>query len=91
LANHKSAEKRARQSLKRRTRNSQAKSAVRTFEKKLRKAVADKDTKVAQELLTAFMSKIDSAAQKGVVHVKAASRKVGRISAQISAMVSNAK
>ncbi len=87
MANHKSAQKRARQSLKTRARNSQAKSAVRTWEKKLRKAVTDKDTKAAQELLRTFTSKIDSAAQKGIVHVKAASRKVSRISAQISALV----
>ena len=90
MANHKSAEKRARQSLKRRTRNSQAKSTVRTWEKKLRAAVASKDTKAAQEIFHTFTSKIDKAAQKGIVHVKAASRKVGRISAQISALV-NAK
>lgn len=89
MANHKSAEKRARQSTKRRDRNSKAKSTVRTWEKKLRKAVAAKDTKVAQELLREFSSRIDKAAQKGIVHVKAASRKVGRISAQISALVSS--
>ena len=86
MANHKSAEKRARQSLKRRTRNAQAKSAVRTWEKKVRAAVASKDAKAAQDLLKAFSSRIDKAAQKGVVHVKAASRKIGRISAQIAAL-----
>jgi small subunit ribosomal protein S20 len=87
LANHKSAEKRARQSNKRRDRNSKAKSSVRTWEKKLRSAVSSKDAKVAQDLLREFTSRIDKAAQKGVVHVKAASRKVARISAQISALV----
>ncbi|MEQ1878558.1 MAG: 30S ribosomal protein S20 [Bdellovibrionia bacterium] len=87
MANHKSAEKRARQSNKIRDRNSKAKSTVRTWEKKLRAAVATKDTKVAQELLREFTSRIDKAAQKGIVHVKSASRKVARISSQISALV----
>ena len=91
MANHKSAEKRARQSSKRRERNSNAKSSVRTWEKKLRAAVSSKDSKAAQELLREFTSRIDKAAQKGIVHVKAASRKVARISSQISALVAKSK
>ena len=87
MATHKSAEKRARQSLKKRVRNSQVKSSVRTWEKKLRKAMAAKDSTVAQELLKTFTSQIDKATQKGIVHAKAASRKISRLSAQISALV----
>ncbi len=84
MANHKSAEKRSRQNARKAERNSQAKATVRTFEKKLRKAIADKDVKNAQGLFLDYTSKIGKAAQKGLVHAKTASRKIGRIAKQVS-------
>ncbi len=84
MATHKSAEKRARQSIKRNQRNTQALGAVRTFEKKVRTALAGGDAKSATEFLAAYMSKITKAAQKGVVHSKTASRKIGRLSERVS-------
>ncbi|MCB0414692.1 MAG: 30S ribosomal protein S20 [Bdellovibrionales bacterium] len=80
MANHKSAAKRARQSLKIQARKGQAKSTVRTFEKKLRKAVETKDSKLAQELLVAYSSKMGKAAQKGIFHANNAARKISRLS-----------
>lgn len=79
MANIKSAEKQARQSLVRRDRNQQIKSAVRTAEKKLRTAAASADKKDVPELFKAFSSRIMKAAQKGVIHSSTASRKVGRM------------
>ena len=76
MANHKSAAKRARQSLKIRARNLSTKRAVRTVEKQLRDAITDKKGEDAQKLLTAFSSKIGKAARKGVYHAKTASRKI---------------
>jgi small subunit ribosomal protein S20 len=86
LANHKSAAKRARQAVRRKTRNSKVEATVRTFEKRLRKALEVKDSKTAPELLRTFASQVDKAAQKGIVHFKAASRKISRLSAQVAAL-----
>jgi small subunit ribosomal protein S20 len=85
LANHKSAAKRARQADVKKLRNLGTKNGVRTFEKKVRAAIASKDTKAA-DLLKEFSSKVSKAAQKGVIHAKAASRKISRLSAQVSAL-----
>ncbi len=86
MATHKSAEKRARQSIKRNARNSQTIGSVRTFEKKLRTAIAAGDQKAAVGLLTDYMSKMSKAAVKGVVHGKTASRKIGRLSERVHKM-----
>jgi len=84
LATHKSAEKRARQSVKRNSRNSTALNAVRTFEKKLRTALAGNDKTAATTLLNDYMSKMMKAATRGVVHAKTASRKISRLSERVS-------
>lgn len=83
MANHKSAEKRARQTVRKTEINSQTKSTVRTWEKKLRKAISDKDQKQAAELLVAYTSKAGKAVQKGVYKTQTISRKVGRLSQQV--------
>jgi len=88
LATHKSAEKRARQAVRRTKVNTKSLSAVRTVEKKLRAALASADTKVAQELLMEFSSKIQKAAGKGRVHVRNAQRRISRLSAGVQKLVS---
>lgn len=80
MANHKSSEKRARQDIKKNARNRSTKNSVRTWEKKLRTAVASKDKNAAQELLKSFMSKIGKAAEKGVLKKTNAARKISRLS-----------
>lgn len=84
MANHKSAKKRARQTIKRAAHNRSIKGTVRTWEKKLRAAIASKDTSAAQTLLRAFTKKTDKASQKGIIHANAASRKISRLSKQVS-------
>ncbi|MBT4760330.1 MAG: 30S ribosomal protein S20 [Bdellovibrionaceae bacterium] len=84
MANHKSAKKRARQTITKTLRSSQAKKSVRTAEKKLRTAITDKNTDEAKTLLTSFVSKMSKAAQKGYYHANTLSRKVGRLSQQVS-------
>ena len=86
MATHKSAEKRARQSLKKEERNTGTKNAIKTFEKKVRTALATKDAKAAGDALVGFASKIDKAAQKGIIPRKTASRKISRLSTQVSAL-----
>jgi small subunit ribosomal protein S20 len=83
LANHKSAAKRARQSVRKNKRNSEALGSVRTFEKKLRTALAGGDKASAQTALNDYMSKITKAATKGIVHAKTASRKIGRLAERV--------
>ncbi len=86
MATHKSSEKRARQDLKRSARNKAHLNSVKTWEKKVRTAIASKDAKAALLLLKDFTSVVGKAAQKGAVSVKSASRKVSRISQQISGL-----
>lgn len=88
MATHKSAEKRARQSVKRQARNKTALGTVRTTEKKLRTALAAGDKKTAQEVLKLYMSKASKAAAKGVIKAQQASRKIGQLSAHVSRLAS---
>ncbi len=85
MANHKSAAKRARQSVKKAGVNSRRKSTVKTHEKNLVKAIEAKNVKDVPELLKAFISNVAKAAQKGVFKKETASRKIGRLSARVSA------
>ena len=85
MANHKSAAKRARQSVKKNARNSDAMGSFRTAEKKLRAALASNDKSGVADLLNTYMSKITKAATAGVVHAKTAARKVSRLAASVHA------
>lgn len=84
MANHKSAAKRARQTPKKTTRNTSAKGAVRSFEKKLRAAISSNDVTEAQTLLRTYSSKVAKAAQKGIIKVQTMSRKISRLSQQVT-------
>jgi len=86
VANHPSAEKRNRQRVKRELRNRGVSSAVRTTVKRVRTALASKDLAGAQAALKIAIVALDKAAQKGVVHVKAASRTVSRLSSQVHSL-----
>jgi small subunit ribosomal protein S20 len=86
LANHKSAVKRARQSLRRRAINAKSLSEIRTWEKKLRASLGQKDKKASEALLVTFMSKIGKAAKKGRLRTQTASRRISRMSKQIAAL-----
>jgi small subunit ribosomal protein S20 len=84
LATHKSAEKRARQTVRRTTSNTRTTSSLKTFEKKVRDAYDKKDPKAALEALKVLASQVDKAASKGIVHAKKAARKVSRLSQLVS-------
>ena len=86
MANHKSAAKRSRQTVVKTARNSQTKKTIRTFEKKLRTAIAEKKSEDAQKLLLTYSSKMAKAAQKGILHSNNASRKISRVSKQVNAI-----
>lgn len=84
MANHKSAEKRNRQSKIRNARNSHIRSTMRSYVKKLRTAIAEGDNETAKAVLEKAIPYIDKAASKGVIHKATASRKIGRLAKLIN-------
>ena len=86
MANHKSAAKKARMSVRRSAINSRTMGGVRTVEKMLLKAIAGKKTEDAAKALVTYMSKMGKAAQKGRIHFSTASRKIGRLSRAVAGM-----
>ncbi len=79
MANHKSAEKRHRQSKVRNARNTHIRSTMRSYIKRIRTAIADGDFETAKTVLEKTIPYIDKAATKGVIHKATASRKIGRL------------
>jgi small subunit ribosomal protein S20 len=86
LANHKSAIKKARMSVRRQTINSKTLTEVRSVEKKLRKALAAKSKDDSKAALVQFMSRVGKAAKAGRIKKETASRKVARLSKAVSAL-----
>lgn len=86
LATHKSAEKRARQAVKRNARNTASVGAVRTLERKVRAAITSNDKAAATALMKDYMSKMAKAGTKGVIHAKTAARKIGRLATSVAAI-----
>ena len=84
MPNHKSAEKRVRQTAKRNAINSSNKSQLRTQIKKLRAALAAGDKKQSQELLTPTISTIDKAVNKGILHKNTAARYKSRLTSHVN-------
>jgi small subunit ribosomal protein S20 len=84
MPNHKSAEKRDRQNAKRNANNTAHRSRLRTAIKKLRAAIAAKDTEAAQSLLPQTVSAIDKSIQKGVLHRNAAARYKSNLTAHVN-------
>ena len=89
MAQHASAQKQMRQSRKRRARNRQNLSQVKTQVKKLRAAVAKGDAQAGRTLLPETVAEIDRAAKKGVIHDNAAARYKSRLSRKVSALAAS--
>ena len=83
MATHKQAEKRHRQSLKRRTRNIHVRSQIKTVLKNLRVAIDKKDPKQAVEALKLAIPALDKAVGKGIIPRARASRQISRLSAAV--------
>lgn len=84
MANHPSAEKRHRQSVKRAARNQAVRSRVRTQVKKLRTIVGAGDAENARATLPAVTSELAKAVSKGVLHKNAAARRISRLAKQVA-------
>ena len=81
MANHPSAQKRHRQSLKRAARNQTIRSGVRTAVKKARTALQGNDPAAATEVAAAARV-LQKAASKGVLHKNNAARRTSRLARQ---------
>ncbi len=84
MPNHKSAEKRVRQSEKRRDVNRSNRSNLRTQIKKLRSALTASDKNLSQELLNPTVSSIDKAVNKGILHKNTAARYKSRLTTHVA-------
>ena len=86
MANHKSAEKRARQTERRTAANAARRSRVRSSIKKVEEAIKGGDQKAAAEALKSAQPEIQRGAGARVIAKNAASRRVSRLNARIKAM-----
>jgi len=86
VANTKSAEKRNRQAQKRRARNVQVRTSVKTIVKKAREALLAKDPSKAKEAVRLAEKALTRAHSKGVLHAKNAARHVARLRHQLHAI-----
>lgn len=83
MANHKSSEKRIRQTARRTEVNRVRTSRIRTFVKNVETAVASSDKKAAQDALKVAQQELMRGVSKGVLKLATASRKVSRLSAKV--------
>ena len=84
MPNHKSADKRMRQSEARRAINRSNRTRVRSQIRKLRAAITTGNAGELGELLPATVSLIDKAVQKGALHKNAAARHKSRLTAAVT-------
>ena len=89
MANHPSAVKRYRQSLKRKLINSKSAHKLKTQLKRLKTAIAAKKTADAKGLLPATFSLIDKSVQKGVIKKNTASRHKARLNKSVNAVAAS--
>ena len=85
MANHKSAVKRHKQSVKRAARNRTVKTRIKNVVKSVRAAIKSDDRENAAQLLSTATSVLDKAASTGVIHWKKAARKISRLSKALNA------
>lgn len=86
MANTTSAQKAARQAITRTERNKASRSRVKTDVRSVEEAIASGDKAKAVAALKAVEPVLARSGQTGIVHKKAASRKVSRLYARVKAM-----
>ena len=86
MANSAQARKRARQSIKQRAHNAGLRTAYRTADRKVIKAVEPGHKAAAQEVFRTSTRVIDRIADKGVYHKNKAARHKSRLAAKVKAM-----
>lgn len=83
MANHKSAVKRARQTVKRNAINRARRSKVLTLTKAVDAAIAGKDEATVKAALRKAESGLARAAGRGTLHKKTAARRIARLSKKV--------
>lgn len=83
MANHKSSEKRARQTIVRNQRNRQTLSTMRTAIRRVREAIEAKQLDKLDALFREAQSVIAATRRKGVIHKNNMARRISRLSAQV--------
>ena len=86
MANHKSAEKRIRQTVKRTAINRARKSRVRTFVKRVETAIASGDVEAARSALRLAQPELHRAVSKHVMHRNTVARKLSRLAHRINVL-----
>jgi small subunit ribosomal protein S20 len=86
MANHKSAEKRIRQTERRTAVNKARVSRLRTFMKKVEVAIESGDKEAARSAYAEAQPELHRGVSKGVVHKNTAARKLSRLSSRIKAL-----
>ena len=84
MANIASAEKKNRQRLKRRERNLYHLTTMRSYVKKVRTALDEKNAQAAKAALDVAIRIVDKAAQKGVINKKTAARTKSRLTVAVN-------
>jgi small subunit ribosomal protein S20 len=88
LANSPQAKKRARNAEKRRSQNAAQRSMVRSYIKKVIKAVEANDAPAAQAAYKEMVPILDRHSQRGLIHKNKAARHKSRLHARIKALAS---
>lgn len=86
MANHKSAEKRIRQTARRTAVNSARIGRIRTFVKRVETAIHAGDKETAAAALRAAQPELQRGVTKGVLHRNTVSRKLSRLARRIQAL-----
>lgn len=86
MAQHKSAKKRIRQTVKRTERNKSQKSELRTLLKALRSAITEKNKEGAAAKLKQVQSTLRTLAKTGVIKLGQASNKTSRLTKQVNSL-----
>ena len=90
MAIHLSAIKRARQNQKRRLRNLNIRTTVKSSVKKVRSAIEKKDVEGAQKALSKAIPLIQKADSKSVFHKNTSARKISRLTREVNAIKTTA-
>lgn len=86
MANHKSAEKRIRQTEKRTERNRYYRTRIKNITKAVREAIASKDIEKANEAFKVANKEIHKFVSKGILKKNTAARKVSRLHSALKKM-----
>lgn len=86
MANSRQATKRARQAEKRRQHNASRRSEMRTYIKRVVKAVSAGDKSAAETAYQSAVSMVDRLANKGLIHKNKAARHKSRLAGHIKAL-----